>query len=231
MTQKINIKQEAINLRKKGFSYNEILKKIPVAKSTLSLWLRDVGLSKQQKQQLTEKKLAASLKGARIRHEQKVALTTKITNKAKQEIEKISKHELFLICIALYWAEGSKEKKQACNIKFSNSDPRMIKLFLKWITTGCKVTQQNIFIEIYLHKTAIKRKNEIIQYWRKITKIPQNQFYPIRWKKHNPKTNRINVDNTYFGMIRIIVKKSSSFNRQIAGWIEGICQKCGIIKR
>ncbi|MDD3728951.1 MAG: hypothetical protein PHH50_01355 [Candidatus Pacebacteria bacterium] len=55
MTQKIKEKEKAIKLRKKGLSYNDILKEIPVAKSTLSLWLRDVGLSKRQRQKLTEK--------------------------------------------------------------------------------------------------------------------------------------------------------------------------------
>lgn len=53
------IKEKAINLRKRGFSYSEILEQIPVAKSTLSSWLHSIGLSKKQKQRLTEKKLAS----------------------------------------------------------------------------------------------------------------------------------------------------------------------------
>jgi len=47
--------KKAIELRKKGLSYSEILKCVPVAKSTLSLWLRSVGLSKKQRQRLTDK--------------------------------------------------------------------------------------------------------------------------------------------------------------------------------
>ena len=57
------LKLEAIELRKAGLTYSEILSKIPVAKSTLSDWLYSVGLSKKQKQRITEKRLAASLKG------------------------------------------------------------------------------------------------------------------------------------------------------------------------
>ena len=49
-------KAKAIAFRKEGKTYSEILKKVPVAKSTLSLWLRDVGLSKTQKQKITVKK-------------------------------------------------------------------------------------------------------------------------------------------------------------------------------
>ncbi len=57
-------KEKAIALRRKGLSYSEILKEIPVAKSTLSLWLRSVGLAKKQKQRLTEKKRLGQLRGA-----------------------------------------------------------------------------------------------------------------------------------------------------------------------
>ncbi len=42
-------RKKAIQLRKKGLSYSKILKQVPVAKSTLSLWLRSVGLTKRQK--------------------------------------------------------------------------------------------------------------------------------------------------------------------------------------
>jgi len=82
---KIKEKERAIKLREKGFSYSEILKWIPVSKSTLSLWLKRVGLSKIQKQRLTEKKLAAALRGARAKREQKIELI----NKIHKEEEKI----------------------------------------------------------------------------------------------------------------------------------------------
>jgi hypothetical protein len=56
-------KEKAIDLRKKGLSYNEILKKVPVAKSTLSLWFRDIGLAVRQRQRLTAKKSCAKKSG------------------------------------------------------------------------------------------------------------------------------------------------------------------------
>ncbi|MBU1200344.1 hypothetical protein KJ953_02300 [Patescibacteria group bacterium] len=41
---KLELKKEAIRLRKRGFSYSEIRKKVCVSKSTLSLWCRDVAI-------------------------------------------------------------------------------------------------------------------------------------------------------------------------------------------
>jgi len=60
---KADEQKRAIGFRKKGLTYNEILKRVPVAKSTLSLWLREVGLAKRQRQRLTEKRKAAQLRG------------------------------------------------------------------------------------------------------------------------------------------------------------------------
>ena len=45
---KVRSKEKAIKLRRRGYSYREIMREIPVAKSTLSEWLRSVGLSKHQ---------------------------------------------------------------------------------------------------------------------------------------------------------------------------------------
>ena len=69
MIPKIEEKNKAIELRKQGLSYKEILEQISVAKSSLSLWLRNVGLSKKQKQRLTEKKLKSALRGAKRKKE------------------------------------------------------------------------------------------------------------------------------------------------------------------
>lgn len=49
-------KQEAIRLRiEKGLSYNEIRETIKIPKSTLSLWLKDIILTPEQKERIAEK--------------------------------------------------------------------------------------------------------------------------------------------------------------------------------
>ena len=109
MIPKITEKDQAIKLRREGLSYREILARIPVAKSTLSLWLRSVHLAKQQKQRLTEKRLAAVYRGAEAKRRQRIELTKVIKNAAIKDIKKITKRELWLMGIMLYWAEGSKK--------------------------------------------------------------------------------------------------------------------------
>ena len=224
-------KLKAIKLRKQGLSYGEILKQISVAKSTLSLWLRSVGLAKRQKQRLTEKRLAAALKGAQTKKKQRLFITEEIKSKARNEIKKVSRRELWLIGTAFYWAEGSKQKEHNVSqkVKFSNSDQGAIKIFLKWLQDICKIPKKNIYFRISLHDSAINRLSKIQKYWSEVTKFRINNFQKIDWKKHNPKTKRKNVENKYFGLLNVCVKKSTNLNRRITGWIEGVCKYCGVV--
>src|SRR5690606_30614780 len=83
---KNKLKRKAQLLRKRGLTYSEIRKTIPVSKSTLSLWLREVGLTKIQKQKITEKRLKASLRGAQQRRRDRIERTNKIYSDVKIKI-------------------------------------------------------------------------------------------------------------------------------------------------
>lgn len=223
-------KEKAINLRKQGFSYSEILRQIPVAKSTLSLWLRSVDLSERQKQRLTDKKIASIKRGALAKRNIRISSTYQIKIKAKSEIQKISSRELWLIGISLYWAEGAKQKEHntAQKVAFSNGDPFMVKLFLKWLKEIIKIPESDIIFEIYTHENERKNISRIIQYWSEITNNPKNKFTRIYYKKNKIKTKRKNIGNDYYGLLRICIKKSTNLNLKIAGWIEGMIQCANI---
>ncbi|MDO8584776.1 MAG: hypothetical protein Q7R85_01500 [bacterium] len=217
-------KQRAVALRRQGLSYSEILREVPVAKSTLGVWLHDVGLSKTQKQRLTDKKLASARRGAAIRHANRLATISRIHAEAAKDIINISERELFLIGVALYWAEGAKEKdyQPGSRIAFSNSDPRMIKLFLRWLSAICRVPADQLVLEIYIHESAANTIPSVTKYWATATGFDQSSFTRIYYKKNKLRTNRKRVGNDYFGLLRIRVKRSSSLNRKIEGWINAI---------
>lgn len=229
MISKVEEKAKAIQLRKKGLSYNEILQFIPVAKSTLSLWLESVRLAKRHKQRLTGKRIAAALRGAQTKRNHRLAITEEIKNKAKSEVGKLSNRELWLIGAALYWAEGSKQKDHdvSAGVKFSNSDPMMIKVFLEWLQDICKIPESEITFRIALHKSAKHKLNKVKKYWATITNFSINNFQKIDWKKNKINTKRKNIGEKYFGLLNIRVKNSTNLNRKIDGWIKGICEQCG----
>ncbi len=221
---KSTLKERAINLRRRGFSYSEILKLIPVAKSTLSLWLRNVGLSKSQIQKLSNKKLAAAHRGGEARRSKRLAITREILKRAAREIGSVSQRELWLMGIMLYWAEGSKEKDQrpGLGVQFTNSDPQMIKIFLKWLTEICKVQQHEICFDIFIHENSKNNIDQVIHHWSKSVDFPKSHFPHVYFKKSKIKTLRKNIGSSYYGLVKVRVKASSSLNRKIAGWVNGV---------
>ncbi len=221
---KVEYKQKAIKLREKGKSYSEILDVIPVAKSTLSDWLKSVDLSKPQQQRLTAKKLAAAKRGGAIRKEIRINTTAEIVNKSKKQIGTVSKRELFLLGIALYWAEGTKEKDGApgSGIQFTNSDPKMLSVFLMWLRSICMIEEEKIHFQIYLHETNKERIAEVVEFWSKNLGIAGDRLNKIYFKRNSVETNRKNTGESYFGLVRIKVRRSSTLVRSIVGWVNGI---------
>jgi hypothetical protein len=221
---KIKEKEQAVLLRKQGKTYDEILKEVDVARSTLSLWLRDVGLGKKQYQRITERKKAAQRTGALAHKNKRITSQEKIYAQARAEIGDISKRELWLIGIALYWAEGKKEKESrpGHGMEFINSDPRMIRVFLRWLQECCGVTLAGISFSIYIHESHKDKLDLIRTFWSEKTELPIFLFTKCYFKKHNIKTKRKNVGDLYNGLLRVRVCRSSVLHRKITGWIQGI---------
>lgn len=221
---KIVLQKEAIALRKSGKTYGEILEQIPVAKSTLSLWLRDVGLSKRQSQQMTEKRRLAQLRGGARRKEMRISESKEIYAKSMKEVGDISKRDIFLIGTALYWAEGAKQKEYRPSVRvlFTNSDPAMVKLFLVWLRQVFSLRDEDISLTIYIHENHKERIKSIEKFWLRETGLSKENLLKPVFKKNIISTKRKNVDENYVGLVRISVRNSVRLNRRIQGWIYGI---------
>lgn len=221
----------AIGLRKKGLSYREILEKIPVAKSSLSLWLQSVGLSKKQKQRLTDKKLASARKGGLAKKNQRLLRMNKIISEAERDVGILSKRELWLMGTCLYWAEGSKEKEDrpGSGVQFMNHDPLMIRLFLQWLINICKIEKERVGFDIYIHEYRKPKIEEVVRFWSYNTGFPANSFSHIYYKKNNLNNHRKNIGDKYFGGLKVRVTASSELNRKIRGWVSGICKNCRVV--
>ncbi len=220
-------KNKAIKLRKEGKTYSEILSIIPVAKSTLSEWFREVSLSKRQNQVLTERRMEARRKGGRAKHIQRLEKVEKIRTEALRDIKSISNKELWLIGIMLYWAEGTKEKEihPGSGINFNNSDPRMIKVFVKWLNKSCGISEERIKFEIYIHENSKNDTESVRKFWSKVTGFSLDKFSKVYYKTNKVKTNRKNVGDLYYGLLRVRVSASSTLVRKIAGWTQAIADK------
>lgn len=219
---KLNEKVEAIRLRKLGKSYSEIRKKVKISKGTLSLWLRDIKLTpKQEKRIYVELRQKNAYRLAKSNQEKRIKRTKEIIKQAKQEVPLYLRTPLFLAGLMLYWAEGDKSDERA-EVKFTNSDPAMIKFIMKWFREICKVPEEKFRITLHIHELHCRK--DIENYWSKITNISLSRFHKTFIK---PTSLKHRKNRLYNGTCAIRINDVDLF-RRIKGWKLGFLEKMNI---
>lgn len=215
---KLELKFKAQTLRKKGISVREIQKNLSVSRSSVSLWVRDVKLTKEQLQKLYSNQRTGGLKGSVIASMNKIKKRIKITKKlfelGKSEVTNLTVKDKFIVGIALYFAEGNKADK---SVTFSNSDSRAIKFMVDWLRSYCHVPETKFRCSIYLHDNL--NEGTAKKFWSTLTNIPLTQFTKSYIVKNNYKKFRKTKHVT--GICRISVS-DVNLHRRIMGWISGM---------
>ena len=213
-------KNKAIGLRKKGESIKDIAKKIGIAKSTVSLWCRDIELTSRQINKLHKKMsqcgYVGRLNGARMQYERRMEKINKFKNEGMELVGNLSHRDFLIAGIALYWGEGAK--KTRC-FSFCNSDPDMIKFFIKFIKEALFVDHGRLKAWIRINKIHKNRIGEVEEYWSKITDIPRGNFQKTILIKSKNKKNYINFP-IHYGTITIRVSASADLFYKVTGLIE-----------
>ena len=214
--------EKAIILRKTGKSLKKIAKLLGVSTSIVSVWSKEVKLTEEQKEKLKKRKVRVRhlRRLAKQSHLEKVLRVKKLFKDANAEIKPLSKKELFLTGIALYWAEGFKSIKEN-RLGFCNSDPRMIKFILKWFKKSLKVKNEDFILRTEFNETHRDRTEEIKSFWSKITGISLLQFEKPFYHRSTWLRNYAN-HKEYFGILRVRVRKSSELLNKTRGWINGL---------
>lgn len=230
MRSKFFEKEKAIKLRKKGYSYSEILKSVGVSRSTLSEWLRHVTISNIQIDRLRLRNEKARKLGSIALKIQRITKSEKIIKQSIAEIGNIDINTLRIIGATLYWTEGSKqnEHEPSKELIFTNSDPKMIRTYLLWLVKCLSIKNDDIKFEIYIHETYNKTSRELSEYWSKVTGFTSDKLSKIYFKKNKVNSYRKNKGEYYNGVLRVTVRKSTDINRKVMGWIEGICLQSGV---
>lgn len=215
-------KNKAIELRRKGESIKDIAKRIGIAKSTVSLWCRDIRLTPKQIQRLHKKMIRGGykgrIKGARMQYERRLKKIKTWEKKGIKKIGRLSDRDILVIIIALYWGEGARKTR---GVKFSNSDPEMIKFVIKCFRKVWKVDKNRFVAYIGINKIHKNRVKEVESYWSRVTKIPREQFTKTTLIKAKNKKNYKDFP-IHYGTLTIKVKKSSELYYEIKGLIEGL---------
>lgn len=223
-------KQRALVLRLRGNSYNEIKDLLGVPKGTLSDWFSNLPLSEKAQERIRQRTKVGSLKGLvkrnRLQTHKARQRAAEIRKFAKNEIGEISKQELLLIGAALYWAEGYKKpvirrgRELTCHsISFSNSDPLMIKVFIRFLQDILKIPSEKIGASVRIFKHI--NEGEALKYWQDITGLPKEKFQKFYYGISKSSLGKRPYNRLPYGTIQIVVGDTKNFHR-IMGWIEGL---------
>ena len=219
-------KDFAIELRKGGYSYSEIKKFCPVPKSTLSYWFRDIKLSEPQLARLKKKRIEAAQKGSKIKSLKIAKAIQEMQKSSAKDIGKISKRELWLMGVTLYWRERLLNKNDSDlkkGIRFTSSDPSLIKFFLKWLGDVGGIKNEEISFDIFIGEDKRNSLGELVDFWSEVTGFPKSNFSRYYLQKVKvKKAKKRNSKKVIHGLLRIRVKASSMLARQISGWVSGI---------
>jgi len=74
--------------------------------------------------------------------------------------------------VMLYWGEGCKGWS---TVKFANSDPDMISLFLRFLREICGVWEERLKALVHIYPDHDEK--EVRLFWSSLTGIPQKNFY------------------------------------------------------
>lgn len=193
-------KKQVILLRQSGKSYKQIKVELGVPVSTLSSWLqphqwsRNItkSLAKTAKRENTVR--ICNLNNIRGEHLKRLYKEAEI--EAVEEFERLKYHPLFIAGIMIYWGEGDRVTKH--NIRISNTDPAMIKLFADFLRKICSAPENRIKVSLLLYPDLNDKKCKI--YWSENTAIPENRFNKsvVIAGKHKTKRLQYGVCNIVF---------------------------------
>ena len=206
------LQNKAVKLRKKGLSYGEIHKIIPVSKSTLSFWLKSILLKPAFKKRLYTKQIEILSRGPQSQKERRQREVDKIIDDAQKEIKTPLALDAYRLMGAfLYWAEGAKTS----GFQVSNSDPYLIAFMIQWIEKIFSIPPKNIkaWLNIYPQQNDLKLK----KFWSKITNIPLENFGKSFVK---PLSKNYKKNNLYYGTIKFNVARGTNLRYRVFGWIK-----------
>jgi transcriptional regulator with XRE-family HTH domain len=215
---KDDLRAKARALREQGLDYDQIVAKLGVSKSSVSLWVRDMPLPENLSYEECRKR---SREGVRrywdaerpVREADRQAVRTA----AAAEIGELTDREILIAGAIAYWCEGTKNKpyRRDDRIAFINSDPALIGLFIRFLAVA-GIGRDRLICRLYIHESADVGSAQ--RFWLGVTGLSPEQFGRPTIKRHQPTTVRKNTGDDYHGCLRIDVRRGADLYRKIEGW-------------
>ena len=187
---KDEVRARARELRSQGLDYEEIVAALGVSKSSVSLWVRDMPRPPRLSYEETRKRAAEGVRRYwAAERPAREARREAVRAAAAADIGVLSAREILIAGAIAYWCEGAKSKtyRQARIRRFINSDPDLIKFFLRFLSAaGVESTQ--LGFRVHIHESAdVAAAEQVLA--SGVTGAEPAQFHRTTLKRHNPRTD------------------------------------------
>ena len=201
-------------LRRLGLTYGEIRGLIPVPKSTLSSWCREIRLTEAQVEEIRIRTSPGSRAGIPVntqwkRRREIARMRTEARGFARARLD----DPFFIAGVVLYWGEGSKTHG---HLSVANADPRALRLFIAWVR-GFHEPAADFVLKINLH--AGNNEPKARAFWRKATGLPDVDFYRTFVK---PEGTGHRKNHLPFGVCQVRVRKCTNYWIRTMEWVDTV---------
>jgi transcriptional regulator with XRE-family HTH domain len=156
--------QRARELRAESWTLVEIAEELGVAKSSVSLWVRDVAFEPKPRQR-------PIFRNPSSLHLKKLAEIAEMDEWGRSRIGRLSDDAFLAAGVALYAGEGSKRDGE---VEFANSDAAMVSFFCTWLRRYFGVDEARLRVRVYLHEGLDLDAAQ--RHWSAVTGVPRSQF-------------------------------------------------------
>ena len=177
---KDELRARARELRAQGLDYEEIAAALGVAKSSVSLWVRDLPRPARLSYEECRKRSAEGTHRywAAERSVREVSRAATRETAATQ-IGALTDREMLIAGAIAYWCEGGKSKpyRRSDRVIFTNSDPALIRFFLRFLDVA-GIPRTRLRFRVYIHESADVEAAQ--RFWLDVTGATADQFVPRR---------------------------------------------------
>lgn len=179
------LKEEAIELRKKGTSMTIIERQLGIPRSTLSGWFKSIVLTEEQRTILIHSRkdgwAKARVNAVKSHKAQKALRLLKAKEEAIRTLDKIelSDEVLDLAFAMLYFGEGAKNGTTS----LASSDPTILKFVLAVLKRNYAITPDMIRCDLHLRMD--QDADELKSYWSSQLGIPIERFKYVAFDKRS----------------------------------------------
>jgi len=205
------------DLRRLGLSYGEIMELIPVKKSTLATWCREVRLSEEQHSAIKDR--TGSQEGIPRNTQRKRHRDIELIKaQARMDAEHLLGNPLWLAGTVLYWGEGFKTQSQ---LGLANADPHALRLFIRW-ADAYHVPATGFRARIILHAD----NDEVMarRFWSDQLDIPLTDFIKTFVK---PDGTGHTKNHLAHGVCTVTMRRSADAFHTTLAWIDFVQSRLG----